>query len=194
MTPQDVFKDLCGIIFTGESRNVFTSREYFVCVELVSTSRSPNHNLLTDIGSPPIPLRALCIANGDFRDMALLGKIINKNLTRLAVVGQYKAFTLAQPTWIHIREKTSSFWRGSTHHRIQQGRQYAGHLVNTRHCVYLVYTQNIMLQHQGEDPTGKPDTPYLQTLTLQQCLFGDTEERCHQPIDRSGLTPATRLQ
>ncbi|GFX90548.1 hypothetical protein TNCV_4335511 [Trichonephila clavipes] len=28
----------------------------------------------------------------------------------------------------------------------------------------------------------------------QQCLFGDTEERYHQPIDRSGLTPATRLQ
>ncbi|GFW40972.1 RNA-directed DNA polymerase from mobile element jockey [Trichonephila clavipes] len=27
-----------------------------------------------------------------------------------------------------------------------------------------------------------------------QCLFGDTEERYHQPIDRSGLTPATRLQ
>ncbi|GFU35836.1 hypothetical protein TNCV_2900571 [Trichonephila clavipes] len=27
---------------------------------------------------------------------------------------------------------------------------------------YLKYTQNIMLQHQGEDPTGKPDTPYLQ--------------------------------
>ncbi|GFW62067.1 uncharacterized protein TNCV_1684981 [Trichonephila clavipes] len=31
-------------------------------------------------------------------------------------------------------------------------------------------------------------------LTLQQCLFGETEERYHQPIDRSGLTPATRLQ
>ncbi|GFV09641.1 hypothetical protein TNCV_2937521 [Trichonephila clavipes] len=32
----------------------------------------------------------------------------------------------------------------------------------TRHGAYLKYTQNIMLQHQGEDPTGKPDTPYLQ--------------------------------
>ncbi|GFV02322.1 uncharacterized protein TNCV_2354981 [Trichonephila clavipes] len=31
-------------------------------------------------------------------------------------------------------------------------------------------------------------------LTLQQCPFGDTEERYHQPIDRSRLTPATRLQ
>ncbi|GFY28123.1 hypothetical protein TNCV_4394571 [Trichonephila clavipes] len=29
------------------------------------------------------------------------------------------------------------------------------------------------------------------TLTLQQCLFGDTEERYHQSIDRSGLTPVT---
>ncbi|GFU36872.1 hypothetical protein TNCV_2670531 [Trichonephila clavipes] len=33
-----------------------------------------------------------------------------------------------------------------------------------------------------------------QALTLQQCLFGDTEERYHKPIDRSGFTPASRLQ
>ncbi|GFT51119.1 hypothetical protein TNCV_4817201 [Trichonephila clavipes] len=26
-----------------------------------------------------------------------------------------------------------------------------------------------MLQHQGEDPTGKPDTPLSAALTLQQC-------------------------
>ncbi|GFX06666.1 hypothetical protein TNCV_382621 [Trichonephila clavipes] len=58
----------------------------------------------------------------------------------------------------------------------------------TRHGAYLKYTQNIMLQHQGEDPTGKPDTPLSAALTLQQCLFGDSEERYHQPIDRSGLT------
>ncbi|GFX10671.1 hypothetical protein TNCV_147131 [Trichonephila clavipes] len=32
----------------------------------------------------------------------------------------------------------------------------------TRHGPYLEYTQNVMLQHQGEDPTGKPDTLYLQ--------------------------------
>ncbi|GFV56227.1 hypothetical protein TNCV_3266341 [Trichonephila clavipes] len=31
-----------------------------------------------------------------------------------------------------------------------------------RHGVYLEYTQNIVIQHQGEDPTGKPDIPYLQ--------------------------------
>ncbi|GFY03443.1 hypothetical protein TNCV_3132011 [Trichonephila clavipes] len=34
----------------------------------------------------------------------------------------------------------------------------------------------------------------VEALTLQQCLFGETEERYHQLIDRSGLTPATRLQ
>ncbi|GFW78063.1 hypothetical protein TNCV_135331 [Trichonephila clavipes] len=72
--------------------------------------------------------------------------------------------------------------------------QWAGQLTIVRHNAYLEYTQNIVLQHQGEDPTGKPDTPYLQHLTLQQCLSGDTKERYHHPIDRSGLTPATRLQ
>ncbi|GFW01638.1 hypothetical protein TNCV_4085531 [Trichonephila clavipes] len=48
-----------------------------------------------------------------------------------------------------------------------------------------------MLQHQGEDPTRHPLSA---ALTLQQGLFGNTEERYHQPIDRSGLTPASRLQ
>ncbi|GFS49562.1 hypothetical protein TNCV_2968521 [Trichonephila clavipes] len=40
-----------------------------------------------------------------------------------------------------------------------------------------------MLQHQQVNPLSA-------ALTLQQCLSGDTEERHHQPIDRSGLTPA----
>ncbi|GFW40773.1 hypothetical protein TNCV_4528621 [Trichonephila clavipes] len=51
-----------------------------------------------------------------------------------------------------------------------------------------------MIQHQGEDPTGKPTSPLICSTTLQQCLLGDTEERYHQPIDRSGFTPASRLQ
>ncbi|GFX24739.1 hypothetical protein TNCV_3345191 [Trichonephila clavipes] len=59
--------------------------------------------------------------------------------------------------------------------------------------VILNATENIMLQYQGEDPTGKPATRYLQHLPYSS-LFGDTEERYHQLIDRSGLTPATRLQ
>ncbi|GFS79339.1 hypothetical protein TNCV_3261091 [Trichonephila clavipes] len=55
-----------------------------------------------------------------------------------------------------MREKTSSFWCAFTHHGVQQGRQCSGHLANTRHGSYLEYTQNIVIQHQGEDPTGKP--------------------------------------
>ncbi|GFX60480.1 hypothetical protein TNCV_1181991 [Trichonephila clavipes] len=31
-------------------------------------------------------------------------------------------------------------------------------------------------------------------VVQKQYLFGDTEERYHQPIDRIGLTPASRLQ
>ncbi|GFV75827.1 hypothetical protein TNCV_1757551 [Trichonephila clavipes] len=102
MTPWDVFKNLCGIIFTGESRNVLASRKDFVFLEeLVSTSRSSYRNLLIDFRfSTYVP----CIANGD-----------NK-----------------------------------------------GGSVPVRHSAYLEYTQNIMLQHQGGDPTGKSATPYLQ--------------------------------
>ncbi|GFX25500.1 hypothetical protein TNCV_1407661 [Trichonephila clavipes] len=33
---------------------------------------SPERNFFTDFGSPPIPLRAFCIAKGDFRDILLL--------------------------------------------------------------------------------------------------------------------------
>ncbi|GFT53649.1 hypothetical protein TNCV_3731631 [Trichonephila clavipes] len=59
MTPREVFNDLCGMIFTGELRNVFASRKDFVCVEeLVSTSRSPDRNLLTDFGSPTYSLQS----------------------------------------------------------------------------------------------------------------------------------------
>ncbi|GFX02884.1 hypothetical protein TNCV_4438661 [Trichonephila clavipes] len=88
-----------------------------------------------------------------------------------------------------ISAKKTSSWHASTHHGVQQGRKCAGHLAKTRHGAYLKYTQNIVLQHQGEDPMRKPATPYL-----QQCLSGDIEERYHQPIDRSGLTPASYLQ
>ncbi|GFU72683.1 hypothetical protein TNCV_193701 [Trichonephila clavipes] len=41
---------------------------------------------------------------------------------------------------------------------------------------------------------GKLAPPLSAALTLQQCLIGDTEEWYHQPIDRSGLTPASLLQ
>ncbi|GFS74530.1 hypothetical protein TNCV_458671 [Trichonephila clavipes] len=48
----------------------------------------------------------------------------------------------------------SKSWRTSTHYGVQQGRQRAGHLAKTKHGVYLESIQNIVLQHQGEDPTG----------------------------------------
>ncbi|GFY35379.1 hypothetical protein TNCV_797281 [Trichonephila clavipes] len=57
-----------------------------------------------------------------------------------------------------------------------------------------ILEKNIVLQHQGEDPTGKPGSPLSAALTLRQCLFGKTGREVHQPIDRSRLTPATRLQ
>ncbi|GFX01366.1 hypothetical protein TNCV_4736071 [Trichonephila clavipes] len=57
---------------------------------------------------------------------------------------------------INTRNKTSS-WRASTHLGVQQGRQCAGHLAKTRHGAYLEYTQNIVLQHQGEDPTEEKE-------------------------------------
>ncbi|GFY09427.1 hypothetical protein TNCV_1942371 [Trichonephila clavipes] len=37
------------------------------------------------------------------------------------------------------------------------------------------YTQNIMIQHQGEDQRVNP-TPLSAALTLQQCLFGDSKK------------------
>ncbi|GFT22856.1 hypothetical protein TNCV_1856841 [Trichonephila clavipes] len=61
-----------------------------------------------------------------------------------------------------ISARKPSSWHASTHHGVQQGRQCASHLAKTRHGTYLEYTQNIVLQHQGKDPTGKPATPYLQ--------------------------------
>ncbi|GFW07126.1 hypothetical protein TNCV_3693211 [Trichonephila clavipes] len=43
--------------------------------------------------------------------------------------------------------------RASTHHGVQQRNQCAGQLTIVRQGAYLEYTQNIVLQHQGEDPT-----------------------------------------
>ncbi|GFT03142.1 hypothetical protein TNCV_3610281 [Trichonephila clavipes] len=46
----------------------------------------------------------------------------------------------------------------------------------TRHGAYLKYTQNIMLQHQGEDPTGKPDTLICST-NLSSSVSSETPKR-----------------
>ncbi|GFU94828.1 hypothetical protein TNCV_4552801 [Trichonephila clavipes] len=55
----------------------------------------------------------------------------------------------------YISAKTTSSWRASTYHGVQQGKQCAGQLTRVRHGACLEYTQNIVLQHQGEDPTEK---------------------------------------
>ncbi|GFW41928.1 hypothetical protein TNCV_6371 [Trichonephila clavipes] len=98
MTPREEFMDLWGLTVKGDSKNVLANKNDLFCHEdVVSINKSPERNFLSDFGSPPIPLRAFCMANGDLRTISLLA------------------------------------------------------------------------------------------LTLQQCLFGDTEERYHQLIDRSGL-------
>ncbi|GFX99760.1 hypothetical protein TNCV_257991 [Trichonephila clavipes] len=53
---------------------------------MVSINKSPERNFFTDFGSPPIPLRAFCIAKGDFRDISLLGIDRIKNRECVAIV------------------------------------------------------------------------------------------------------------
>ncbi|GFW14535.1 hypothetical protein TNCV_2358591 [Trichonephila clavipes] len=145
----------------------FANKKNFDCrADTVSINESPERNFFTDFGSPPIPLRAFCMAKGDFCDILLFGKDKIKNRECLAIV----SMAVVGKTWPlpghcklgSISVKQTSFWRASTHHEVQQGRQCAGHLVNTRRGSYQEYTQNIVIQHQGVDPTGKPTTPFLQ--------------------------------
>ncbi|GFX20436.1 transposable element Tcb1 transposase [Trichonephila clavipes] len=50
------------------------------CLTDAHLDRTPNRNLLTDLGSPPVPTRAFCIAKGDLEDISVFGRQINKNL------------------------------------------------------------------------------------------------------------------
>ncbi|GFV23731.1 nup43 [Trichonephila clavipes] len=106
------------------------------------------------------------LLNGDLVDIPLLGKDIKRNLACMAISSTLKlgkTRPLPGPSCIgSISARKTSSWRASTHHGVQQGRQCVGHLVKTMHGIYLDYTLNIMLQHQGEDTTNKPDTPYVQ--------------------------------
>ncbi|GFT57951.1 hypothetical protein TNCV_2768591 [Trichonephila clavipes] len=90
--------------------------------------------------------------------MPLLGSEISKNRVSAETVSMLRVGNtrslLGHSSIGSISAKKNSSWRASTHHGVQQGRQCAGHLANTRHGAYLEYTQNIMLQHQGEGPTG----------------------------------------
>ncbi|GFW36831.1 hypothetical protein TNCV_4348721 [Trichonephila clavipes] len=113
-----------------------------------------------------MPLMVFCMANGDFLDISLLDndKMRNRECEAISsTIGLGKTRPLlGQCKLRSISAIQTSSWRASTHLGVQQGRQCVGHLAKTRHGAYLEYTQNIVLQHQGEDPTGKPATPYLQ--------------------------------
>ncbi|GFU03244.1 hypothetical protein TNCV_2721291 [Trichonephila clavipes] len=75
-----------------------------------------------------------------------------------------------------ISTKTTSSWRASTHHRVQQGRQCAGHLAKTRYGAYLEYTQNIMLQHQNEIQRVIPPPLICSTNPTTVSLWGHRRE------------------
>ncbi|GFW98597.1 hypothetical protein TNCV_2757761 [Trichonephila clavipes] len=70
----------------GESRKDLASKKDLVCrAELVSISKSPDRKRLTDLGSPPIPIYALWIANGVFFDISVFVKDNIKNLELAAI-------------------------------------------------------------------------------------------------------------
>ncbi|GFX91979.1 hypothetical protein TNCV_5004431 [Trichonephila clavipes] len=107
-------------------------------------------------------------------------------LCELIVTGQFKNVFPSRKDLVCVNWTSS--WRASTHHRVQ-GRQCAGHLAKPRHSAYLEYTHDIALQHQQEDPMGKPNIPYLQ----HQPYHNVSEEIHHQPNSRGRLTPASHL-
>ncbi|GFV07116.1 hypothetical protein TNCV_3601361 [Trichonephila clavipes] len=75
--------------------------------------------------------------------------------------GETKAFTRAQLTSIHKREL--DFIQACLHPTRSPTREAVCRSSGkTRHGAYLEYNQNITLQHQGEDSSSKPNTPYLQ--------------------------------
>ncbi|GFV97726.1 hypothetical protein TNCV_2313111 [Trichonephila clavipes] len=193
VTPRLELKVLWGVTVSVKSMNVLSDKYDFDCTaDFVFISKPPDRIFLTDYGSP-IPYKAFCIAKGDLLDISLLGKekmkrcICSYLINRL--IGYNKAFTQAQRFRIHRREKV--FILACLHPpQVQQRRQCASQLATTRLGAYLEYTQDIALQHKDEDPTGKPDTPYLQ----HKPYYYPSEETFHQPTDRSKLTPASHLQ
>ncbi|GFV59888.1 hypothetical protein TNCV_856091 [Trichonephila clavipes] len=108
--------------------------------------------------------------------MLLFGSEISKTRVSAETVSMLKVDnTRPLPERISILSisvKQNFVLAPSTHHEVQQGRQCAGQLTIVRHGAYLEYTQNIVLQHQGEDPTGNPTTPYLQHLSYSSVSLG----------------------
>ncbi|GFW43550.1 hypothetical protein TNCV_4769021 [Trichonephila clavipes] len=100
-------------------------------------------------------MRALCFANGYFFDISLFGSESNKNLEFFYISSTFKVgktrLLLGNSCIGQISAKSTSPWRASIHHGVQQGRQCAGHLAKIRNDTYLEYTQNLVPQHQDED-------------------------------------------
>ncbi|GFU96961.1 hypothetical protein TNCV_3319241 [Trichonephila clavipes] len=139
----------------------------FESAELVLINKSPDLKRFTDLSSPPIPISALRIANGDFLHMSLFGRDEIKNRVFLAISSMLRlGKTRPLPGHssigsISMRKHLRSGMPPPTTES-NKGRSVPVIWQKTRHGAYLQYTQNTILQHQSEDSTGKPDTPYLQ--------------------------------
>ncbi|GFU46484.1 hypothetical protein TNCV_567761 [Trichonephila clavipes] len=94
--------------------------------------------------------------------------------------------------WIHKYAYRTSSWRASTHHGVQQGlavcRSSGKNQARRLPEVHPKYNATA----SGRGSTGKPDTLICST-NPGQYLFGDSEDEVPS-VDRSGLTPATRLR
>ncbi|GFT97971.1 hypothetical protein TNCV_560111 [Trichonephila clavipes] len=80
------------------------------------------------------------------------------------------------------------------HHGINKGGSVPVIWQKTRHGATEVHPEyNATASGRGIQRV-KPDTPLICSTNPTAVSLRDSEERYHQPIDRSGLTPATRLQ
>ncbi|GFW75937.1 hypothetical protein TNCV_3247021, partial [Trichonephila clavipes] len=120
-----------------------------------------------------------------------INKILHvEQFRRLKGLANIQAFTLAQQTWIHMRRKIN-FILACLHPPWSPTREAVCRSSGkTRHGAYLKHTQNIMLQHQGEDPTwSRPTHPLSAALTLQQCLSGDSKRGTTSRLTGGSLLP-----
>ncbi|GFV81697.1 hypothetical protein TNCV_1703531 [Trichonephila clavipes] len=140
--------------------------------DFVSTSKSPDLHFLTDFGAS-IAWRALKIAKEDFLDISLLGSDSIRKRAVLTVCSMLRVVGKTRPLPGH-----SSIGSIRTRKQLRSGVPPPTTESNKRGSVPVIWQT--------------PGMALTWTLILHQCLFGDTEERYHQPIDRSGLTPVNR--
>ncbi|GFW79610.1 hypothetical protein TNCV_1428701 [Trichonephila clavipes] len=139
--------------------------------------------------SPPIPIRALQIANGNFVNIPLSGKDKSKNLVCAAILSTLGLGNTRPLQWHSSTESISARNkfvlaclhppRSPTREAVcrSSGKNQARRLPG----VHPEYNATA----SGRRSNGLTRHPLSAALTLQQCLFGNTKERYHQPIDRS---------